>query len=113
MTLADIAATCAPPGSFFLNMPSIRWVTRNPPNVLTATRATAMAPRIAAGPAEVLEPAAEDGADDDHRADGVGHAHERRVQRGRDVPDHVVADEDGQDEDGDVDDVGSTAPVMR
>ena len=40
----------------------------------------------------------QDGADDDDRADGVGNAHERRVQRRRHVPHHVVADEDGQHE---------------
>src|SRR5688572_1433642 len=48
----------------------------------------------------------EDGAHHDYRADGIGHAHERRVQRRGDVPDHLVADEDGQNEDGEVDDDG-------
>src|SRR6185503_4615270 len=48
----------------------------------------------------------ENGAHHDHRADGVGDAHERRVQRGSDVPDDLVADEHRQDEDGDVDDDG-------
>ena len=84
-------------GLFFLNISSIRSVTRKPPNVLMATSATATAPRIVPRP---ICPGSggEDGADDDHRADGVGDAHQRRVQRRRHVPDHVIADEDGQHE---------------
>ena len=38
-------------------------------------------------------------ADHDHRGDRVGHRHQRRVQRRRHRPDHVVADEDRQHED--------------
>ena len=69
-----------------------------------ATSATAMrAEHARRGPA-AAGPGGEDGADDDHRADGVGDAHQRRVQRRRHVPDDVVADEDGQDEDGEVGD---------
>ncbi|VDO17697.1 unnamed protein product, partial [Brugia timori] len=44
------------------------------------------------------------GAHDDDRRDGVGHGHQRRVQRGRDGPHHVVAHVDGQHEDDEVDD---------
>ncbi|KZS01358.1 Uncharacterized protein APZ42_002014, partial [Daphnia magna] len=39
------------------------------------------------------------GADDHDRRDGVGHGHQRGVQGGGDVPDHVVADVDRQHED--------------
>ena len=45
-------------------------------------------------------------ADDDDAADRVGDAHQRRVKRGRDVPDDVVADEHGENEHGGVDDDG-------
>src|SRR6202012_2618053 len=38
-------------------------------------------------------------ADDDHRGDGVGDGHQRRMQRRRHPPHHVVADEAGQRED--------------
>ena len=38
-------------------------------------------------------------ADHDHRGDRVGHAHQRRVQRRRHRPHHVVADEHRQHED--------------
>src|SRR3954471_9769671 len=41
-------------------------------------------------------------ADDDDAADRVGHAHERRVQRRRHVPDDVPADHTGQQEHGQV-----------
>ena len=41
-------------------------------------------------------------ADGDDAADRVGHAHERRVQRGRHVPHHHVADEAGEHEHGEV-----------
>src|SRR5208282_3653928 len=40
----------------------------------------------------------EQGADDDHRGDGVGHRHQWRVQRRRHRPHHVVADEHRQHE---------------
>ena len=95
----------SPSGSFFLNISSIRSVTRNPPKVLMATSATATAPRMRAA-VDRAGPGGEDGADDDHRADGVGDAHQRRVQRRRHVPDDVIADEDGQHEDGQVGDDG-------
>jgi hypothetical protein len=38
-------------------------------------------------------------ADDDHRRDGVGHRHQRRVQRRRHRPHHVIADEHREHED--------------
>src|SRR5690606_19499688 len=47
------------------------------------------------------------GADDDDRRDGVGHRHQGRVQRWRDVPYDVVADVDRQHEDDQVDDRGA------
>src|SRR5262245_7516757 len=46
----------------------------------------------------------EDGADHDHRTDHVRDAHQRRVQRGRHVPHHVIADEDCEHEHREIDD---------
>src|SRR5258708_9038269 len=48
-------------GAFFLNISSMRWVTRNPPNTFTAASPTATAPRIAPksvsyGPAARIAP---------------------------------------------------------
>src|SRR5436190_12269 len=37
-------------------------------------------------------------ADHDHRGDRVGHAHQRRMQRGGHRPHHEIADEHGEDE---------------
>ncbi len=45
-------------------------------------------------------PPSDQRADHDHRGNRVGHRHQRRVQRRRDRPDHVIADEAGQHEDG-------------
>ena len=88
--------------SFFLYIASMRWVTRKPPKMLTEAR-------ISASEAEALrEPrlrrdragtaTRDQRADHDHRGDGVGHAHQRRVQRRRHAPHHVIADEDRQHE---------------
>ena len=100
-----------PPGaflSFFLNISSMRRVTRKPPKMLTAASATASTPMVL--PSEGLgERRGEHGADDHDRRDRVGHRHQRRVQRRRDGPHHVVADVDGQHEDDQVDDGGRDA----
>jgi hypothetical protein len=81
-----------------LNIDSIRWVTRNPPKMLTLARVTAMKPKAMAQPL-VPRPA-----DSDHRGNRVGHRHQRRMQRRGDVPHHVVADEAGHQEDGEQED---------
>ena len=74
---------------FFLYIASIRWVTRKPPKMFTAAKAAATAPapletRMLAGqPRRTVVPrgrGGQQGADDDHRGDGVGHGHQRRVQ---------------------------------
>ena len=49
---------------------------------------------------EMRRPGGEQSADDDHRRNGVGHTHQRRVQRRRHAPHHVEADEARQHEDG-------------
>src|SRR5678816_689427 len=46
----------------------------------------------------------EDRAHDDHGTDRVGDAHQRGMQRRRDVPDNVISDEDRQHEHGEVGD---------
>src|SRR5690606_20179976 len=43
---------------------------------------------------------------DDDAGNGVGHSHQRRVQRRRHAPHHIIADEDGQHEDGQAEDGG-------
>ena len=89
---------------FFWYMPSMRWVTRKPPKMLTEARTSATKPsaRAQIGPASLADQRhadREQRADHDHRGDRVGHRHQRRVQRRRHRPDHVVADEDRQHED--------------
>ena len=88
--------------SFFLYIASMRLVTRKPPKMFTEARIRATKPRTL----EVQEALSDrrhrhrdQRADDDHRGDGVGHAHQRRVQRRRHAPDHEIADEDRQHED--------------
>ncbi len=49
-------------------------------------------------------------ADDDDAADRVGDTHQRRVQRGRDIPNHLPSDDAGQDKDGKV---GDESSVLR
>ena len=83
------------------NIRSMRCVTRNPPAMLIVASRIAAAPRITAGrawPAAELQHAA----DHDDAADRVGDAHQRRVQRRRDVPDDLPADDAGEREDGQV-----------
>ena len=92
-------------------MDSMRWVTMNPPKMLTAARVTAMKPMISLKPRSA-GPAAIKRADDDHRGDRVGHRHQRRVQRRSDPPDHVVADKDRQHEDGQPDHQGRDAGLV-
>ncbi len=87
-----------PPHCFFLNICSMRWVTRKPPKMLTLASMTAMKPNPAR-PAGHGQPRRQHRAHHDHRGDRVGHRHQRRVQRRGDVPHHVVADEAGHHED--------------
>ena len=79
-------------------------VTRKPPKMLTQARISATKPKMRAQTgcrlvADEVDADREQRADDDHRGDGVGDRHQRRVQRRRHRPDHVVADEDRQHED--------------
>ena len=83
--------------SFFLYMASIRSVTAKPPKMLMLASTTAASPsHLAPG---TRRRRGDQRADDDHRGDGVGHRHQRRVQRRRHRPDHIIADEAGQHED--------------
>ena len=79
------------------NMRSMRCVTRKPPAMLIVASRIAAAPRMVTGRrrrAADLQHAA----DHDDAADRVGHAHQRRVQRRRDVPHHLPADDAGERE---------------
>ena len=101
--------TSPAPHCFFLNIDSIRCVTRKPPKMFTLASVTAMKPNAVAQP-DSAEPGRQHRADDDHRGDRVGHRHQRRVQRRRDVPDHVVADEAGHQEHGEQEDERARPP---
>ena len=57
-----------------------------------------------------MRPTREQRADDDHRGDRVGDRHQRRVQRRRHRPDDVIADEDRQHEDRELEDEGVDRP---
>ena len=87
--------------------------------MLTEARTSARKPKARAQSGPRLEHVGgrdadrEQRADDDHRGDGVGHRHQRRVQRRRHRPDDVVADEDRQDEDGEAEDEGIDRPAGR
>ena len=86
-------------------MLSMRCVTRKPPKILTlamisAERPSSLAVRWPEAPtASALDRDGEQSADHDHRGNGVGHRHQRRMQRRRHAPHHVIADEDRQHED--------------
>ena len=98
-------ATCKGYSSLFLtrffggpNMPSIRFVTQNPPTTFIAPKMTAIMPtrrREAVG----------GGGERDDRAyqhdavDGVRRAHKRRVQQVRDAGDQLEPEERRDDED--------------
>ena len=86
-----------------LYMASMRWVTRKPPKMLTEASDQRDEAEGCAHHGPPASPAADaDGeqrADDDDAGDGVGHRHQRRVQRRRHRPDDVVADEDREHED--------------
>ena len=79
----------------------MRCVTRKPPATLMVATSTATAPRTDAAPSP-LPRHQQHAADEDDAADGVGDAHQRRVQRRRDVPDDVPADDAGEQEDREV-----------
>ena len=79
----------------------MRCVTRKPPAMLIVASRMAAAPSIAISDAEAAADL-QHAADDDDAADRVGDAHQRRVQRRRDVPDHLPADEAGEHEHGEV-----------
>jgi hypothetical protein len=107
---------------YLRNMSSMRWVTAKPPNMLTAV--SAMPPTASqrihwsGGAAGQRRRDLHQGADADDAGDGVGHAHQRRVQGRRHVPHHHVADEAGQHEDREVGEegrrrVGADEPEQR
>ena len=89
---------------FLWNMASMRCVTIKPPKILTeakaerdeAERARPDRPGIIGDERHADR---EQRADHDDRGDGVGHRHQRRVQRRRHRPHDVVADEDREHED--------------
>ena len=98
----------------------MRWVTRKPPKMLTEASTSATKPkrlrparRRRRPPRAAVDADREQRADDDHGGDGVGHRHQRRVQRRRHRPDHVVADEDRQHEDREAEDEGVDRPAGR
>ena len=69
--------------------------------MLTEASTKPMKPNTRAKPVRLHDQRHADGkqrADHDHRGDGVGHRHQRRMQRRRHRPDHVVADEDREHE---------------
>ena len=86
-------------------MASMRWVTRKPPKILTLAITSAAKPKQLRRPTTGrrslgrLDADREQRADHDHRRDRVGHRHQRRMQRGRHAPHHVIADEDREHED--------------
>ena len=91
---------------------SMRCVTRKPPAMLIVASRIAAAPRITIGDDE-RSAHLQHAADHDDAADRVGHAHQRRVQRRRDVPHHLPADDARQREHGEVRDRnagGATRP---
>jgi hypothetical protein len=88
-------AVITPPRAW--NIPSMRWVTAKPPNMLMLASRIARKPRKPAVALVLRE--LEHAADEDDAADGVGDAHQRGVQRRRDVPDDLPADDAGQHED--------------
>ncbi len=77
-------------------MRSMRSVMRKPPTTLMVAQVTATKPRIWLR--EWWEPAARSDADERDAADGVGAAHQRRVQERRNPRNDLVADERRQDE---------------
>ena len=75
----------------------MRWVTRKPPKMFTEAMTSARKPKTLASALPVGDQRHADRqqrAHHDHRRDGVGDRHQRRVQRRRHAPHHVVADED-------------------
>ena len=82
-------------------MVSIRSVTTKPPTMLIVASATATSPSTRIG-VEVGRAGDQDRPDQDHPVDGVRTRHERRVQRRRDLGDHLDPDEHSQDEDREV-----------
>ena len=97
--------------SFFLNISSMRWVTRKPPNTLIAAKRHGDRAEIAPKSTS-REPAA-------RMAPTMITAEMALVtdisgvcSAGRDIPDHVIADEDRQHEHGEIDDGRIDCPVM-
>ena len=82
---------------FFLYIASMRSVTRNPPKIFIDARMRAIKPTKRANHRSAIGSAAtpdrQERADDDHRGNGVGFGHQRRVQRRCHRPDDVVANE--------------------
>ena len=89
-------------GSFFLNISSIRRRhEKAAEHVHGCEHHSERAEELAR--AADREAGREHRADDHDRRDRVRHRHQRRMQRGRDVPHHVIADVDRQHEDDQVD----------
>ena len=84
-------------GPLALNILSIRSVIMNPPTMLLVAATIAIVPSTVAS---VLCAASgqDDRADHRDRVERVGQRHQRRVQQGRDPPDHFEADECRQHE---------------
>ena len=83
--------------SRFLYIASIRAVTAKPPKMFTLASATATSPsHFERGTARRRR--GDQRADHDHRGNGVGDAHQRRVQRRGHRPHDIIADEAGQHE---------------
>jgi len=85
---------------YFRNIASMRWVTAKAAEHVdggehnaSAGQATGSSRRGGCTVAAIGASDLHQRADDDDAADGVGHAHQRRVQRRLDVPDHHVAHE--------------------
>ena len=83
--------------SWRLNIFSMRSVIMNPPTTLIVAAVTAMKPStVLAVPWSAA--GGHQRADQRNARDGVGGRHQRRVQQGRHLGDHLVADEAGQHE---------------
>ena len=99
--------------SFFLYIASIRAVTAKPPKMFTEASADRDQPEPFRGRAAARR-GRDQRADDDHRGNGVGHRHQRRVQRRGHRPDDEIADEAGQHENRqDRDEVHGRLPRMN
>ena len=79
-------------GPLDLNILSIRSVITNPPTTLLVAAMIARVPRSVAS-VLLLFAGQNDGAHDGDRVQCIGQRHQRRVEQGRDAPNHFKADE--------------------